>query len=116
MAIERLLTGSLREQIHNLISTEDIVLEAIRDLVKDELKEHIKNRIDEDSDLKIELKEALNYYFTTQARTIYAEIKASRAAARLGMSLLPPDLSEEVSEALVTLFEREIGNVLERAL
>ena len=35
MAIERLLTGSIQNQIQELMSTEDLVIEAFRDLVKD---------------------------------------------------------------------------------
>ncbi len=116
MAIERILTGSVREQLRDLMQTEDLVLEAVRDLVKDELKAHIKNKIDDDPELKEELRESLTYYFNAKARTVYAELKATRAAARLGLSILPDDLHEEVSEALVTLFERELGSVLERAL
>jgi len=116
MAIERILTGSVRDQLRDLMQTEDLVLEAVRDLVKDELKSHIKNRIDDDPELKEELRESLTYYFNAKARSVYAELKATRAAARLGLSILPDDLHEEVSEALVTLFERELGSVLERAL
>ncbi len=116
MAIERILTGSVKEQLRDLMQTEDLVLEAVRDLVKDELKAHIKNKIDDDPELKEELRESLTYYFNAKARTVYAELKATRAAARLGLSILPDDLHEEVSEALVTLFERELGSVLERAL
>ena len=37
MAIERLLTGSIRDQVQDLMATEDLVIEAFRDLVKDEL-------------------------------------------------------------------------------
>ena len=116
MAIERILTGSVRDQLRDLMQTEDLVLEAVRDLVKDELKSHIKNKIDDDPELKEELRESLTYYFNAKARSVYAELKATRAAARLGLSILPDDLHEEVSEALVTLFERELGSVLERAL
>lgn len=116
MAIERILTGSVRDQLRDLMQTEDLVLEAVRDLVKDELKSHIKNKIDDDPELKEELRESLTYYFNAKARSVYAELKATRAAARLGLSILPDDLHDEVSEALVTLFERELGSVLERAL
>ena len=102
MAIERLLTGSIRDQVKDLMSTEDLVIEAFRDLVKDELK--------------AEVKEAVSYYFHTKARTIYAELKATRAATRLGLRLLPDDLQSEVGEAVVSLFEKELGTLLEKAL
>ena len=52
MAIERLLTGSIKDQIKDLMSTEDLVIEAFRDLVKDELKLHIRNKVDSDPELK----------------------------------------------------------------
>ena len=52
MAIERLLTGSIRDQVQDLMSTEDLVIEAFRDLVKDELKAHIRQKVDEYPDLK----------------------------------------------------------------
>ena len=116
MAIERLLTGGVREQIRELMATEDLVIETFRDLVKDELKTHIRNVIDEDPDLKAEIKEAVGYYFQGKARSVYAELKASRAATRLGLRMLPADLQAEVGDALVGLFEKELGTLLERAL
>ncbi len=116
MAIERLLTGSIQSQIKDLLSTEDLVIEAFRDLVKDELKAHVRSKIDDDPELKEEIKEAVAYYFHSKARSIYAELKATRAATRLGLRMLPDELQGEVGDALVTLFEKELGALLEKAL
>ena len=116
MAIDRLLTGDVRNQLRELINTEDLLLESLRDLVKDELKAYIRERIDSDDELRSELKETISYYFVSKARSVYAELKAARAAARLGLKILPDELQEDVGEALVGLFERELGNLLERAL
>ena len=116
MAIERLLTGGIRDQIQDLMATEDLVLETFRDLVKDELKAHIRNVIDDDPELKAEIKEAVSYYFQAKARSVYAELKASRAATRLGLRMLPDELQGEIGTALVGLFEKELGTLLERAL
>ena len=93
MAIERLLTGNIGSQVKELMATEDIVIEAVRDLVKDEIKSYIRQKVDSDEELKDELKEAISYYFNAKARSVYAELKASRAAARLGLRILPDDLS-----------------------
>ncbi len=116
MAIEKLLTGNIGSQVKELMATEDILLEAVRDLVKDELKTYIRDKVESDAELKEELKDAISYYFNAKARSLYAELKASRAAARLGLRILPDDLQGEVGEALVGLFERELGNLLEKAL
>ena len=107
MAIEKLLTGNLGSQVKELMATEDILLEAVRDLVKDEIKTYIREKVDSDAELKEELKDAISYYFNAKARSIYAELKASRAAARLGLRILPDELQGEVGEALVGLFEKE---------
>jgi len=116
MAIERLLTGSIQTQLNDLLSTEDLVIEAFRDLVKDELKAHVRAKVDADPELKAEIKEAVTYYFHSKARSIYAELKATRAATRLGLRLLPDDIQGEVGNALVALFEKELGDLLEKAL
>ena len=86
------------------------------------LKNHIADAIKymqwnyPDEELKEELKEAISYYFNAKARSVYAELKASRAAAKLGLRILPDDLQGEVGEALIGLFEKELGNLLEKAL
>jgi ribonucleotide reductase alpha subunit len=116
MAIERLLTGSIQSQLKELLSTEDLVIEAFRDLVKDELKALVRSKIDDDPELKAEIREAVAYYFHSKARSIYAELKATRAATRLGLRMLPDELQGEVGDALVTLFEKELGALLEKAL
>ncbi|CAI8286691.1 MAG: Uncharacterised protein [Euryarchaeota archaeon UBA443] len=116
MAIERLLTGSIRERVQDLMSTEDLIVESFKDIVKDELKAHIRNKIEEDPDLHAEIKEAVTYYFHQKARTVYAELKATRAATRLGLRLLPDELQGEVGEALIGLFEKELGTLLDKAL
>ena len=48
MAIERLLTGNLGSQVKELLATEDIMLEAVRDLVKDEIKSYVRQKVDAD--------------------------------------------------------------------
>tara|TARA_B100001142_G_C14152244_1_gene585020 strand:- start:151 stop:501 length:351 start_codon:yes stop_codon:yes gene_type:complete len=116
MAIDKLLTGSLGSQVKELMATEDIMIEAVRDLVKDEIKTYIRDKVETDQELKAELKEAISYYFNAKARSVYAELKASRAAAKLGLRVLPEDLQGEVGEALVGLFEKELGDLLEKAL
>ena len=116
MAIERLLTGSIRERVQDLMSTEDLIIESFKAIVKDELKAHIRNKIEEDPDLHAEIKEAVNYYFQQKARSVYAALKATRAATRLGLRLLPDELQGEVGEALIGLFEKELGAMLDKAL
>jgi ribonucleotide reductase alpha subunit len=114
--IETSLTGSIRERVQDLMSTEDLIIESFKDIVKDELKLHIRSKIEEDPDLHAEIREAVSYYFQQKARSVYAELKATRAATRLGLRLLPDELQGEVGEALIGLFEKELGTLLDKAL
>ena len=116
MAIDRLLTGNISRQVKELMATEDLVVETFRDLVKDELKAYVRDKIEKDEDLRQELKEAVSYYFHAKARSLYAELKATRAATRLGLRILPDEIQGELGEALVGLFEKELGELLEKAL
>ena len=65
-------------------------------------KHIFRAKVDEDPELKAEIKELLRL-FPFKARSIYAELKATRAATRLGLRLLPDELQGGVGEALVTL-------------
>ena len=80
MAIERLLTGSIKDQIKDLMSTEDLVIEAFRDLVKDELKSHIRNKVEADPELKQEIKEAVSYYFPVKGPFYIRRIKGYKSS------------------------------------
>lgn len=116
MAIERLLSGSIQERIEELLRPEDLIMEAARDLVKDEIKGYIKQKIDENPELKGELKETIENYFEAKARSAFAEVKASRSALKLGMNLLPEEMQHEFAELVMNMFEKELGELLERAL
>ncbi|GIR34305.1 MAG: hypothetical protein CM15mP47_5310 [Methanobacteriota archaeon] len=56
---ERLLTGSIKDQIKDLMSTEDLVIEAFRDIVKDELKIHIRIRLKQTQILRPKLRKRI---------------------------------------------------------
>tara|TARA_B100001113_G_C20991242_1_gene570611 strand:+ start:467 stop:883 length:417 start_codon:yes stop_codon:yes gene_type:complete len=116
MAIERLLSGSIQERIEELLRPEDLIMEAARDLVKDEIKGYIRQKIEDTPELKEELKDTIQNYFEAKARSAFAEVKASRSALKLGMNLLPEEMQHEFAELVMNMFEKELGELLERAL
>ena len=112
MAIERLLTGNIGSQVKELMATEDIVIEAVRDLVKDEIKASFEKSMRMKN--KRRIKGCYFYYFNAKARSVYAELKASRAAADWDCVR---QMTYRVKLAkLGGLFEKELGNLLEKAL
>ena len=75
---------------------------------------HTPSVIDDDPELKAEIKEAVSYCLKTK-RSVYAELKASRAATRLGLRMLPDELQGEM-EPPSSVCLRKLGTLLERAL
>ena len=65
--------------------------------------------MDADEELKEELKEAISYYFNAKARSVYAELKASRAAAKLGLRILPDDLQGKLAKLLLDYLKKNLA-------
>ena len=106
--IKSILTDSL--------SAEDLVVEALRDMVKDEVKSHIRAALDKDPALRKEIKDAIYMYLEAKARQLYATMKLGKGAAKLGLSIIPPDLKKEMSKEILSMLENELGNIMERGL
>ena len=110
--LNQLLTGAVSE----ILPQKDLIIDAVQDLVRDEIKRYIKQKLDENPQLKKEIKDAINEYLTAKVREINAALKLAKSGAKLGLSLLPEHLRQEVSRDIVNLFEKEMGEILDRAL
>ena len=98
------------------IDAEDLMVEAMRDMVKDEIKRHIRTTLDDNPQLREEIKEAIKIYMEARARQIYATMKLAKGAAKLGLSILPPDLKKDLSKEVLSILEKEFGDIMDRAL
>ena len=113
MAEDNLVEKVLRETM-GAVHTEDIVLEAMRDLVKDEVKSYIRARLDANPELKAEIREAVKDLLTAKIHEAYAFVKLAKAGAKLGLELVPPDMRAEVTRELARIIEKEVGALMER--
>ena len=98
----------------SVLRTEDLVIEAVRDLIKDEIKRYIRGKLDANPDLKNEVKSAVSDYFEAKVKEGYALVKIAKCGAKLGLELVPEKLRGELAEELVSIFEKEIGAVIDR--
>lgn len=98
------------------LDAEDILVEALRDMVKEEIKRHIKATLDKDPSLREEIKSAINMYLEARARQVFAAMKIAKGAAKLGLSMIPPDLKKEMSKEILDILEKELGGIMDRAL
>jgi|SRR5271157_1874955 hypothetical protein len=95
-------------------NTEDLIIEAVRDLVKDEIKRYIRQKIDENPAIKNEMREAVAMFIDAKAREAYAVIKLGKCAAELGIQAVPPDMKAKLGKDLASLVEKEMTQVFDK--
>ena len=108
--VEKLLKDTM-----GAVHTEDLLVEALRDLVKDEVKAYIRARLDANPELKGEIREAVRDLMEAKLREAYAFVKLAKAGAKLGLELVPPTMRAEVTKELARIIEKEVGAILEQA-
>ena len=114
VAEENVVERVLRDTM-GAVHTEDLFVEAVRDLVKDEVKAYIRSRLDANPDLKVEIREAVRDLMEAKLREGYAFAKLAKAGVKLGLELVPPEMRAEVTRELARIIEREVGAIIERS-
>jgi hypothetical protein len=109
------LIGSLLKSTRSMLSSETIIVDAVQDLVRDEVKRQIREKLESDPELKKELKEAVEELMKAKVREAYSILKIAKCGAKLGISMVPPELRKEIGEELVSLFEKEVNKMLEQS-
>ncbi|MBC7108302.1 MAG: hypothetical protein H5T41_05905 [Methanomassiliicoccales archaeon] len=97
-----------------ILHSEDILIEALRDLVRDEVKRYIRQKIEENPALKKEIKEAIGEFVAAKIKEVYALMKLTKCGAELGLAMVPKEMKEKLEKDLASLLEREVSNVIER--
>ena len=114
MAEDNIVEKVLRDTM-GAVHTEDLFVEAVRDLVRDEVKSYIRARLDANPELKVEIREAVKDLMESKLREAYAFVKLAKAGAKLGLELVPPEMRAEVTKELARIIEKEVGAILKRS-
>ncbi|HSV42767.1 MAG TPA: hypothetical protein VLH13_05085 [Methanomassiliicoccales archaeon] len=96
------------------IQTEDLLVEAMRDMVKDEIKKYIRAKIDQNPQLKQDIKDGVRELMDAKAREYYAMARLAKSGAELGLEIMPPEMRERLSKDIARLIEKEIGQVFDK--
>lgn len=107
------LVNSLIKGTKTMLSSETILIEAVHDLVRDEVKKHIRQKIEQDPELKKELTDAVRMLMDAKIHEAIAVLKLAKGGAKLGLAMVPPELRKEMGQELVSMFEQEVGKMLE---
>ena len=106
--------SSLVKGTKSMLSSETLLIEAVQDLVKDEVKRQIRQKVDSNPELKEELKKAVEELMEAKVHEAYALLKIGKVGAKLGIELVPPKLRKEIGQEIVSLFEKEVGRMLDQ--
>ena len=102
----------LLQSSEELLSTENLIMESIKDLVKDEIKEHIHAKLEENEELKAEFKKGVELMLEAKAKEAFAYAIIAKASADLGMEMIPPKLKNEMKQKLSQVLEQEIESIM----
>jgi len=97
-----------------MLQSETLIIEAVQDLVKDEVKRHIRQKLDENPALREELRGAVQELIEAKLHEAYALIKIGKCGAKLGIELVPKDMRKEIGQEIASIFEKELGKMLEQ--
>jgi len=109
MVIDQMLKSTI-----GVANTEDLIIEALRDLVKDEIKHYVRQKINENPEIKQELKEAVADFIDAKMRETYAIIKMGKCVAELGIQIVPAEMKEKLGKDVASLIEKEMSQVLQK--
>ncbi len=108
------LVEKVLQETMGAVHTEDLVLEAVRDLVKDEVKAYIRARLDANPTLREEIRAAVKDLLAAKLQEGYAFAKLAKAGVKLGLELVPPEMREEVTREIAKIIEKEMSSLLAR--
>lgn len=114
--LDSLLQKTIRGEFSEVLGTDNVFIEALRDILKDEVKNHIRRKLEENPPLRAEMKDAVGAYFEAKIREATAGLRLARLAAHLGVELLPDHLKREISQEIVDLVEDEVGRLLTKSV
>ena len=96
------------------IHTEDLLVEAMKDLVKDEIKKYVRQKLEENPRLKAEAKEVIKDLVESKMKETYALMRLGKVTAELGVSMVPEELRDQMEKDLADLLQREVSRVVEK--
>jgi hypothetical protein len=106
----------LLKSTQDLLRPEELVREATRDLVKEEIRRHLDKTLKEDPKLAQDLRNAVRDLLAARAMEYAALVRVGTATARLGLSALPAEVRRALTQELVELVSKELGQIAERSL
>ena len=104
------------QKTESVLPSEEMFIEALRDLIKDEIKNYIKERMDENPEIKKEIRDAILEYIGAKVKETAAMTKIAKSSAKLAATSIPEELKDDVISAVMNTFKGEIDDFLKKTL
>ena len=93
--------------------SEDMFMEAIREIIKDLVKELIRRKINDDPKLKSDIAEMMQEYFESKVKEYDSMAKIT---AKIGLISAPDSIKDEAMKDIMETFKKEIQEIILRTL
>ena len=113
------MKNEIDDYIKNIINSapsEEMYLEAVRDVFKDLIKEYIRKRINEDDELKNQIAEVLEEFMEAKIKEDDSIAKMAKITAKIGILSTPKGIKEEAINDFMNTFKNEIDEIIKRTL
>ncbi len=114
--LNEMVPSMLQGSLTDFIKGEELLTNAAQSLLEDEMKKHIRRVLDENPEIKRELKKAMEDYLEARMKQLAAQVKIMGLTAKLGVLMIPDHVRKEFSEEMLSLFEKDLATILEKAL
>lgn len=116
MAEKEELLEKILKTTEEVLSPEDFIVDATKELIKEEIKDYLKAKLNENPEIKREFQEAIVMLVEARMKEVYALAKIAKCSAKLGLVAMPQSMKEELVKGFVSLFEKELNQIFERTL
>lgn len=106
----------IMKSTRDLLRPEELVKDATRDIVKEEIRKHLEKTLKDDPKLGKDLRDAVRALLEARAMEYAALVRVGTCTARLGLSALPEEIRRALTQDMVDLVSRELGQIVERSL
>jgi hypothetical protein len=106
----------LLKSTRDLLRPEQLVREATRDIVKEEIRQHLERTLKDDPDLAHDLRESVRALLEARALEYAALLRVGACTARLGLAAVPPNVRSALTREVIEMFQKELGQIVERNL
>lgn len=104
------------KEIMNTLPSEEMYLEAVRDIVKDFIKEYIRKKLNDDASLKKELASVIEGFLEAKVREYDSMAKMAKITAKIGFLSAPESVRETATKDLIETFRKEIEEIVLRTI